>query len=73
MLSEPSLKEIDRTGAAAVLKELSRINRAMQDTELTPPQILVAMANEGQTFYENDQTNPWILSFIERQRSHAGH
>lgn len=72
-IPEAPLKEIDRIGAAAALKELSRINQAMPDNVLTPPQILVTMANEGQTFYKNDETNPWILSFIERQKSHAGH
>jgi 3-hydroxyacyl-CoA dehydrogenase len=72
-IPQAPLKEIDRIGAAAVLKELSLINHAMPDNGLTPPEILLTMANQGQTFYENDQTNPWILSFVERQRSHAGH
>ena len=69
-LPEAPLKEIDRIGAATVLKELSRINQAMPDNELAPPRILVAMADEGQTFYKNDQTNPWILS---RRKFHEGH
>jgi 3-hydroxyacyl-CoA dehydrogenase len=72
-IPEPPLKEIDKLGAAVVLEELSRINDAMPDNKLTPPQIVVAMAAEGQTFYKNGQTHPWIVSFIERQRTHARH
>lgn len=72
-IPEPPLKEIDKLGAAVVLEELSRINDAMPDNELTPPRIVVAMAAEGQAFYKNGQTNPWIVSFVERQRSHARH
>ena len=72
-IPEAPLKEIDGTGAAAVLNALSGINQAMPDSELTPPEILIAMASEGQSFYRNGQPNPWIPSFIERQRTHGGH
>ena len=68
------LGEIDGLGSSAVLEELENIDRLMPGNELTPPRILIAMANENQTFYYKDShANPWIASFIERQRSHASH
>ena len=67
------LGEIDGLGSSAVLEELEKINRLMPGNELTPPRILIAMANENQTFYKDSHANPWIASFIERQGSHASH
>lgn len=72
-IPQAPLKEIDEMGPAAVLEELRQINRVMPDNALNPPELLIAMASEAQTFYKNDQTNPWLVSFKERQRSHAGH
>ena len=71
-IPQAPLKEIDRMGPAAVLEALRQINQVMRHNPLTPPQLLTAMASEGQLFYKNDQANPWLLSFTERQRSHAG-
>ena len=67
------LGEIDGLGSSAVLEELENIDRLMPGNELTPPRILIAMANENQTFYKDSHANPWIASFIERQSSHASH
>jgi len=67
------LREMDRIGPATVLEELQRISREMPDSELTPPRILTAMANEGQTFYKNNQANPWLLSYSRRESADACH
>ncbi len=64
------LREIDNTGAVAVIEEIDAINRAIPGAGLTPPYILIAMADKGQTFYRGEQPNPWIYSFVQ-ERSHA--
>ena len=69
----PPLKEIDRIGPSEVLKQMDRTNQMMSDDRLRPPQILLAMVREQQTFYKNDQANPWLFSYTERHRSHASH
>ncbi len=61
-IPQAPLKEIDSLGPAAVLEELSKMNHEMPGIYLTPPELLNAMAREGQTFYKNDQPNPWLNS-----------
>jgi 3-hydroxyacyl-CoA dehydrogenase len=61
-IPRPPLKEIDRSGAATVLRELAEINARLAGGALTAPPLLAAMAGEGQSFYRNDQPNPWLRS-----------
>src|SRR5215475_141207 len=63
-IPQAPLKEIDNFGPVAVLQELAEINYELPEISLNPPQLLTAMAREGQTFYTNDQPNPWLLSFV---------
>lgn len=72
-MPRPPLKEIDSVGAAAVLHELEGVQALLGDRPLEPPQLLVAMAREGQTFYRNDQPNPWLPDFHKRTATHARH
>ena len=67
------LKEIDKLGAAAALEELESTNVKLGDQPLTPPKLLTAMAKENQTFYINDQPNPWLIDHTRRTTAHAGH
>ncbi len=67
------LKEIDGAGAAAVIRDLEAIDGAVPGAGLTPPKLLLAMADQGQTFYEGEQPNPWLGTAIEQQRSNASH
>ena len=60
----PPLKEIDTTGAAAVLEELAKANERLPDSGLTAPRLLATMAAEGQPFYRNDEPNPWLRSQV---------
>ncbi len=61
-IPQAPLKEMDSLGPAAVLEELSKMNHEMPEIFLTPPELLTAMALEGQTFYKNGRPNPWLLS-----------
>jgi 3-hydroxyacyl-CoA dehydrogenase len=70
-IPQPPLREIDKAGAMAVIKEIDAINGAIVGTRLMPPQILLALADQGQSFYRGEQPNPWISSFLEQQRFHA--
>jgi 3-hydroxyacyl-CoA dehydrogenase len=72
-IPEPPLRDIDNIGPATVLEELTHINQRMDEEPLTPPQLLTAMARNGQTFFKNDETNPWLLSFVEQSIRHASH
>jgi 3-hydroxyacyl-CoA dehydrogenase len=72
-MPQPPLKEIDRIGPATVLEELATTNRELRDQPLTPPKLLSTMKEERQTFYENDQPNPWLSAYIERSAAHASH
>jgi 3-hydroxyacyl-CoA dehydrogenase len=72
-IPRPPLREIDDTGAAAVITEIDAINGALPGAGLKAPRILLAMAGQGQSFYRGEQPNPWIGSFVEQQRSHASH
>ena len=63
-IPQAPLKEIDGVGAAAVLEELEKVNRDMPDHSLAAPELLTTMATERETFYRNDQPNPWLSSRI---------
>lgn len=67
------LKQIDNLGPVAVLQELAEINYEMPEISLDPPQLLTTMAGEGQTFYKDDQPNPWLLSRVKPPITHASH
>src|SRR5215831_10546967 len=54
-IPQAPLKEIDSLGQAAVLEELSQMNREMPEISLTPPNLLIAMAREKQTFFRDSQ------------------
>jgi 3-hydroxyacyl-CoA dehydrogenase/enoyl-CoA hydratase/3-hydroxybutyryl-CoA epimerase len=72
-MPQPPLKEIDRIGPSAVLEELATTNWQLRDQPLTPPELLSAMRDERQTFYKNDQPNPWLSAYNERDAAHASH
>jgi 3-hydroxyacyl-CoA dehydrogenase len=72
-MPQPPLKEIDRIGPSAVLEELATTNWQLRDQPLTPPELLSVMRDERQTFYKNDQPNPWLSAYNERNAAHASH
>lgn len=61
-MPRPPLKEIDAVGATALLHDLAKTNQMLGDKPLTAPKLLTAMADEKQSFYKNDQANPWLIS-----------
>jgi 3-hydroxybutyryl-CoA dehydrogenase len=67
------LAEIDSTGTGAVLQEIEKVNREISGNSLRAPDLLATMANEGQTFYKNGDTNPWLRAVVGPQKSHARH
>jgi 3-hydroxybutyryl-CoA dehydrogenase len=72
-IPQAPLKEIDNLGPAAVLEELSQINREITEITLTPPELLIDMARENQTFFRDGQPNPWLLSLVKAPTAHASH
>ncbi|HSE85072.1 MAG TPA: 3-hydroxyacyl-CoA dehydrogenase NAD-binding domain-containing protein [Candidatus Binatia bacterium] len=72
-IPQAPLKEIDGLGPATVLKELSELKNEMPEIPLTPPNLLTAIAGEGQTFFKNGQPNPWLLSQFKPPTAHASH
>ena len=69
-IPQAPLREIDDMGAVAIIKEVDAVNAAISGPGLTAPEILVAIADQGQSFYRGQLPNPWIYSFLQ-QRSHA--
>lgn len=61
-MPRPPLKEIDAIGATALLQDLAKTNQMLGNKPLTAPKLLTAMAEEKQSFYKNDQANPWLIS-----------
>jgi 3-hydroxyacyl-CoA dehydrogenase len=61
-MPRPPLKEIDAIGAAALLQDLAGTNQMLGDKPLTAPSLLTDMVGEKQSFYTNDQANPWLRS-----------
>jgi 3-hydroxyacyl-CoA dehydrogenase len=72
-MPQPPLKEIDTIGAAAVLEELKKTNQEFGEQPLIAPKLLSAMAAESQSFYKNDQANPWLSAYTERNATRASH
>jgi 3-hydroxybutyryl-CoA dehydrogenase len=72
-IPQAPLKEIDNLGPAAVLEELAKMNEEMPEISLAPPDLLTAIAGEGQTFYKNNQPNPWLNSLVKSPTAHASH
>jgi hypothetical protein len=70
---EPPLKGIDKIGPVAVLDDLEVTNQQLGHRPLPAPALLARMAEEKQTFYKNDQTNPWLLAHAGRTQTHASH
>ncbi|MET0503500.1 MAG: 3-hydroxyacyl-CoA dehydrogenase NAD-binding domain-containing protein [Candidatus Binatia bacterium] len=66
------LAEIDELGAGAVLKDLQTVNDAIPGNQMKPPELLTAMARDGQTFFKNGQVNAWITALVEGT-THARH
>ena len=66
------LAEIDELGAGAVLQDLQTVNAAIPGNPMKPPELLTAMAREGQPFFKNGRVNPWITSLVEGT-THARH
>jgi 3-hydroxybutyryl-CoA dehydrogenase len=64
--SQAPFREIDSLGAATVLQELSAFSREMPSIPLTSPSLLTAMAGDRETFYKNQQPNPWLLSRVKQ-------
>ena len=70
-IPQPPLKEIDTIGATALVEQVEQIKTEIPESELAAPEILKAMANERQRFYNDGQPNLWITSFLQRPASHA--
>jgi 3-hydroxyacyl-CoA dehydrogenase len=66
------LAEIDELGADAVLKDLQRVNDALPQGKMKAPELLIAMAKGGHTFFKGGQANPAITALVEGS-FHAGH
>src|SRR5690348_13728370 len=58
-LLQAPLKEIDAVGASKILEQLAQVNQQLTGAPLTPPKLLSAMVQANQTFYKNNQPNPW--------------
>jgi len=72
-LPQAPLKEMDSLGATTILKELSELKKEMPEISLTPPELLIAMAREKQTFFRDGQPNPWLNSLVKSPTAHASH
>ncbi|MGH7816483.1 MAG: 3-hydroxyacyl-CoA dehydrogenase family protein [Candidatus Binatia bacterium] len=65
-MPQAPLKEIDAVGAAALLEELTETNRLLASQPLVAPELLSAMASKKETFYKDDQANPWLRSHLKQ-------
>jgi hypothetical protein len=70
-LPEAPLKEIDGMGAARIIEALARLNQQLGGEPLRAPKLLTEMAQDHQTFYKNNQPNPWLTTHIDRVANHA--
>jgi 3-hydroxyacyl-CoA dehydrogenase len=64
------LREIDAAGAPALLQDLANTNNVLGDKPLAAPNLLTAMADEKQSFYKNEQANPWLISRARESNQH---
>lgn len=70
-LPEAPLQTIDAMGAVQILEELAQVNQQLTGEPLTPPKLLSAMVQANQTFYKNNQPNPWLTNYMDRVANHA--
>ena len=70
---EPPLKEIDFEGAATLLQDITDVNRLLGNQSLPAPELITAMTSEKETFYKNDQANPWLHLQVRQQAHDASH
>jgi 3-hydroxybutyryl-CoA dehydrogenase len=63
-MPQAPLHEIDALGATAMLDDLAETNRMLAGQSLPAPELLTAMASQKETFYKNQQANPWLLSRV---------
>jgi 3-hydroxybutyryl-CoA dehydrogenase len=61
-LSQAPLREIDAMGVTSLLQELDVLNKRLRMGALSAPQLLVAMAEQRQTFYQDKQPSPWLTT-----------
>ncbi len=61
-MPQPPLKVIDHMGAAELIQDLAKTNQSLDGQALPAPALLTAMANERQSFYQNDQANAWLTA-----------
>jgi 3-hydroxybutyryl-CoA dehydrogenase len=61
-MPQAPLHEIDALGATAMLDDLAETNRLLAGQSLPAPELLTAMASQKETFYKNQQANPWLIS-----------
>ena len=64
------LAEIDELGVQAILDDLQKVNDAMPGSKMKAPELLSAMAKEGDTFFKAGRVNPAIAALV-RGSSHA--
>jgi len=50
---------------------LAQVNQQLTGAPLTPPKLLNAMVQANQTFYKNNQPNPWLTNYMDRVANHA--
>jgi 3-hydroxyacyl-CoA dehydrogenase len=70
-LPHAPLKQIDAVGASKILEQLAQINQQLGGEPLTPPNLLGSMAQADQTFFKNNQPNPWVSAYVQRTADHA--
>jgi len=58
-------------GAVQILEQLAQVNQQLTGAPLTPPKLLSAMVQANQTFYKNNQPNPWLTNYMDRVANHA--
>jgi hypothetical protein len=50
---------------------LAHLNQQLGGEPLRAPKLLTEMAQDHQTFYKNNQPNPWLTTHIDRVANHA--
>jgi 3-hydroxybutyryl-CoA dehydrogenase len=63
-LPQAPLQEIDALGVTSLLQDLDALNKRLGTGLLTAPKLLVAMADQGQTFYKDKQPNSWLATRV---------
>jgi hypothetical protein len=52
---------------------LAQVNQRLGGDPLNPPTLLSAMAETSQTFFKDNQPNPWLSAQVRRAEDHARH